>query len=306
MARMPPPQPGEKGGPPTTSAPTPTPAPAPPSPAPTPSAPSKPEKPLGGIAGLIVEELKKANITSSKAHANVLATVKAESNFIPKNESLFYTTVQGLMKTFGKRIPTEEFAQQFVSSKGNDKTEELANVVYAKTDGNSAPGDGYKYRGRGFIQHTGKNQYEALAKGSGIDVVSNPDALNSPEIAAKVIPWFFLKYKKLKVEDMDDMSKVNGAIAFADATRTKSFIGDKAVAREALAASYESKISSGQSIEDASKNVAADQRKQQKPQTPVVINAPSTNNTNIVKNETKVVPVNTASSGANALLSRQT
>jgi hypothetical protein len=40
--------------------------------------------------------------------------------------------------------------------------------------------------------------------------VSNPDALNSPEVAAKaVVPWFFLNYKRLKAEDMESMSKVN-------------------------------------------------------------------------------------------------
>ena len=124
-----------------------------------------------------------------------MATVKAESDFVPKNESLFYTKVEGILGTFGKRAGPKEIAEQFVSTKGNDKSEQLANVVYAKTDGNSEPGDGYKYRGRGFIQHTGKNQYQALAKGSGIDVVGNPDALNSPAVAAKVVPWFFLNYK---------------------------------------------------------------------------------------------------------------
>jgi hypothetical protein len=72
--------------------------------------------------------------------------------------------------------------------------------------------------------------------------------LNSPEVAAKaVVPWFFLDYKRLKPEDMDSMSKVNQAVAFADSTRKKGYIGDKAVKREALAASYESKIASGQS-----------------------------------------------------------
>jgi putative chitinase len=237
------------------------------------------------VAGLIVEELKKANITSPKAHANVLATVKAESDFVPKNESLFYSTVEGILGTFGVRAGPKETAQQFVSTKGNNKSEQLANVVYAKTCGKSEPGDAYKYRRRGFIQHTGKNQYKALAKGSGIDVVSNPDALNSPAIAAKVIPWFFLNYKGLKVADMDSMSKVNGAVAFADDTRKKGYIGDKAVKREALAASYESKISSGQSIEQASTDVASGQRKQQKPTTPINVNAPTTNTTTVVKNE---------------------
>jgi predicted chitinase len=92
----------------------------------------------------------------------------------------------------------------------------LANHVYKSTDGNSAPGDGFKYRGRGFIQHTGKNQYAAISKATGTDLLSNPDALNSPEVASKAIAWFFLNYKRLKPKDMENISKVNKAVGFAD------------------------------------------------------------------------------------------
>ena len=122
-----------------------------------------------------------------------------------------YSTAERIQKIFGKkRIPSEEFAEQFVKN-----PEALANHVYKTTDGNSAEGDGFKYRGRGFIQHTGKNQYSAISKATGVDLVSNPDALNSPEVAAKAIPWFFLNYKRMKPDDMDDMSKVNKAVGFA-------------------------------------------------------------------------------------------
>ncbi len=68
--------------------------------------------------------------------------------------------------------------------------------VYGGRMGN-ASNEGYKYRGRGFLQITGKSAYESFKKFSGIDVVSNPDLLNEPEIAAKAIPWFFLKYKSI-------------------------------------------------------------------------------------------------------------
>jgi len=122
-----------------------------------------------------------------------------------------YSTAERIQKIFGKkRIPSEEFAEQFVKN-----PEALANHVYKTTDGNSAEGDGFKYRGRGFIQHTGKNQYKEISKATGVDLVSNPDALNSPEVAAKAIPWFFLNYKRMKPDDMDDMSKVNKAVGFA-------------------------------------------------------------------------------------------
>jgi putative chitinase len=98
--------------------------------------------------------------------------------------------------------------------------EALANHVYASTDGNSEPGDGWKYRGRGFLQITGKNAYKSLGDYLKIDLISNPDLLNTPEIAAKSIPWFFLVYKKYLTKggqnSLEDISGVNKAVAFSD------------------------------------------------------------------------------------------
>jgi len=259
----------------------PAPAPIAPAPAPAPTAPAKaPEKPLevSGIQATIVKSLNDSGITSPKAHANVLATVKAESNFKVQSENLNYSSPDRIQAVFGpKRIPSPEFAQQFVKN-----PEALANYVYKTTDGNSSPGDGFKYRGRGFIQHTGKNQYAAISKFTGVDVVSNPDALNSPEVAAKAIPWFLLSYKGLKPDDVENMSKVNKAIAFADPT------GKKAAERESSAQQIYASMSSGSGtqVASASTDVASGQRQQAKSQTPIVVNAP-TNNTTVV-NKTQV------------------
>ncbi len=273
-----------------TPAPAPAPAPAAAAPAAAPAAaapaaapakaPSKDEKPLEvtGVQATIVKSLNDSGVTSPKAHANVLATVKAESNFKVQSENLNYTSAERIQNVFGKkRIPSIEDAQPLVKN-----PEALANQVYKTTDGNSAPGDGFKYRGRGFIQHTGKNQYAAISKFTGADVLSNPDLLNSPEIAAKAIPWFLLSYKGLKPDDVENMSKVNKAIAFADPT------GKKAAEREASAQQIQASMSGGSTggqVASASTDVASGQRQQAKPSTPVNINASTTNNTKINKNE---------------------
>ena len=219
---------------------------------------------LSGGLGLVTAVLASAGL-SKKAQANVLAQVEAESNFVPQSESLFYTTAAGIMNTFGKgRIPSEEFAQQFVSKKGDNRSEQLANHVYAKTDGNSSPGDGWKYRGRGFLQITGKNAYKALGDHLKVDLVSNPDLLNTPEIAAKALPWFFLSYKKNLTKgdpkSLEDISLVNKAVGFSDPTRKKGQKGDKDLAREKLALKYAEKdlsiptsVSTGSQIDTASK-----------------------------------------------------
>jgi putative chitinase len=163
-----------------------------------------------GAAGLLASELAQAGV-SEKGQANVLAQVKAESNFVPKSENLNYKSAERIQAVFGKnRIPSVDMAQQFVNN-----PEALANHVYAKTDGNSEPGDGWKYRGRGYLQHTGKNQYVAIKNYTGIDVVTNPDLLNKPEVASKAVVWFFLNYKKKKPEQLDDINQVNKAVGFA-------------------------------------------------------------------------------------------
>jgi putative chitinase len=255
------------------------------------AAPKEGEKPLEvtGVQATIVKSLNESGVTSPKAHANVLATVKAESNFKVQSENLNYSSPQRIMDVFGKRrIPSAEFAEPLVKN-----PEALANEVYKTTDGNSAPGDGFKYRGRGFIQHTGKNQYAAISKFTGADVLSNPDLLNSPDIAAKAIPWFLLSYKKLKPDDVENMSKVNKAIAFSDPT------GKKAAEREASSQQIYASMSGGSTggqVASASTDVASGQRQQAKPSAPVIINASTTNNTKVQKNETVAVnkPQNTA------------
>ena len=233
---------------------------------------------LTGNAGVVASALVAAGL-SSKAQANILAQVESESNFKPRSENLNYSKPEAIQNTFGKnRIPTLEFAKTLVNN-----PEALANHVYAKTDGNSQPGDGWKYRGRGFLQHTGKNQYEAIKKYTGIDVVTNPDLLNDPVVAAKAIPWFFLEYKKRKPEQLDDISVVNKAVAFADVD------GSKAIKRAELAKQYESenlqavpKNDIGNQIDSSSKENKDLKNTENDKSAPTVIN----NNTNTQQNST--------------------
>ena len=213
-------------------------------------APTTPANKPTGLVGSIVNSLKESGITSIKAISNILATIKAETGFKVRSEDTFYRSAEAIQKTFGvRRIPTLEFAQQFVG-----KSEELANEVYKKTDGNSAPGDGYKYRGRGWIQHTGKNQYAAIAKYTGVDVLNNPDLLNDPVVATKALAWFFLKYKNKKPEQLESIGEVNSAVGFADTT------GQKAVVRAKSAELITADISGGQDLEKLNVNVAAAKR----------------------------------------------
>ena len=76
-------------------------------------------------------------------------------------------------------------------------------------------GDGYKYRGRGLIQITGKTNYEAYKRYCKFDVISNPQLLEMPLGAVRSSMWFFAVYANLlKYADADDLltitKRING------------------------------------------------------------------------------------------------
>ena len=57
--------------------------------------------------------------------------------------------------------------------------------------GNAEAGDGYKFRGRGFIQLTGRSNYEAAGKALGLDLLGNPDLASDPATASKIAIWYW-------------------------------------------------------------------------------------------------------------------
>ena len=71
----------------------------------------------------------------------------------------------------------------------------------ATTLGNTMPGDGEKYKGRGYIQLTGKYNYEQAGKALGLDLVKKPELVEKPEVAAKVAVWFWQNRVQPKVAD---------------------------------------------------------------------------------------------------------
>ena len=96
------------------------------------------------------------------------------------------------------------------------KPEMLANVVYANrmANGPTESGDGWRYRGRGLKQLTGKDNYTRCGQGLGLDLVASPDLLLEPEGAALSAAWFWAINKCGPIADADDFvgltKKING------------------------------------------------------------------------------------------------
>lgn len=137
---------------------------------------------------LLIAEMAKLGITDPKEQAAFMAQMDHESGgFKVLSENLNYRASR-LREVFPKYYRTNAEAQ---SDAGNPMA--IANRVYGGRMGNSEAGDGFKYRGRGLIQLTGKSNYIEASKALGIDLVNNPDAASTPEVAAKIAGWFWKK-----------------------------------------------------------------------------------------------------------------
>lgn len=174
----------------------------------------------------IPETAEKFQINTPLRLAHFLAQCGHESaQFRVVNENLNYSA-KGLLGIFKKYFPTEAKAKLY-----ERKPEKIANVVYANRMGNGpeASGEGFKFRGRGYIQLTGKDNYTAFGKAIGEDIASNPDLVSTkyPLLSAA---WFFSKNGLHKMADTGATDQVvtmvtkrvnGGTIGLAD--RIKHF-----------------------------------------------------------------------------------
>jgi putative chitinase len=143
--------------------------------------------------------------------AHFFAQIDHESGLKPISENLNYSSI-GLQTTFKKYFPDKQSAESYQRKPIN-----IANKVYANRMGNGSEqsGDGWRYRGRGFIQITGKENYIKLSKKTGIDFVSNPDLLLEESNAMISALWFWNNNYLLNTwADKDDIltitKKING------------------------------------------------------------------------------------------------
>ena len=115
-------------------------------------------------------------------------TAHESGNFKAFSENLNYGA-KGLRGIFGKYFPTDALARAY-----ERQPQKIANRVYANRMGNGdeASGDGWKYRGRGPLQLTGKNNYRAFGNyiGREQEILDNPD-LVATELGFESALWFF-------------------------------------------------------------------------------------------------------------------
>lgn len=139
-----------------------------------------------------------------------LAQIIHESGHLKYNQENLNYSAKALRSVFGKYFPTDALAEQYAR-----KPEKIANRVYANRMGNGdeASGDGWKYKGAGLIQLTGKTNYTKCSEFLGIDLVNDPSLVyNSPEICVKTACWYWSVNNLNKYADVDDIKTITKRI----------------------------------------------------------------------------------------------
>ena len=168
-----------------------------------------------GIDGKWLEPLNavmdKYEINTKNRQAAFLGQCMEESNNFQRLEENLNYSPERLMEVWPSRFPDLTAAM-----KQAHQPQLLANKVYAGRLGNREEGDGYKFRGRGIIQITGRDEYFYCGNALKIDTLTHPELLIIPENAAMSAGWFWNKKglnQLADIQDYETMTKrINGGL----------------------------------------------------------------------------------------------
>lgn len=170
-------------------------------------------------AAILTETCSVWGIDTPASVSMFLAQVGHESGQLRVMVENLNYSAEGLLNTWPGRF-TPEAAAQYARQPAR-----IANYVYANRGGNgdAASGDGWRYRGRGLIQLTGRANYARYAKEAARDVVSDPAMVERPDIAADAAGWFWAKANLNRFADAGHIEectrRVNGGLKGLDDRR---------------------------------------------------------------------------------------
>jgi putative chitinase len=180
-----------------------------------------------GVAVPLNNAAKDFEICGPKSRAAWVAQIAHESgNFQRLEENLNYSAKR-LAQVWPSRfrLPREGeiILDRFPDGRLNAEAyarrpEKIANEVYANRMGNGPPesGDGWRFRGRGYIQLTGRANYAAYTVETGVDVMQHPDLLTTPRYAAHSAAWFWQRIdgcKYVREGDFEGLTRrINGGL----------------------------------------------------------------------------------------------
>ncbi|WP_312806354.1 glycoside hydrolase family 19 protein [Atlantibacter hermannii] len=136
--------------------------------------------------------MKEFGITAPTDKAMFIAQTGHESLGFTRVVESFNYSVDGLKKTFGKRLTAYQCEMLGrIDGKQTAHQPQIANLVYGGRLGNKSAGDGWKYRGRGLTQITGLENYTKCGTALKLDLVTSPELLEQDRNAARSAAWFY-------------------------------------------------------------------------------------------------------------------
>ena len=165
----------------------------------------------GPVAAAMDAAAQRFDISTPLRVAHFMSQTAYESqDFTRTVENLNYSA-ERLCVVWPSRFPNVSAAAAFAHN-----PEALANRVYANRLGNTQPGDGFQFRGRGYLQITGRANYAATASGTGLPLLEDPDLLAQPTGAALSAGLFWSDHGLNAMADRDDIEaitrRVNGGL----------------------------------------------------------------------------------------------
>jgi len=168
-------------------------------------------------ADALAPAFQKYEIETPDRIASFLAQTGYESGQYNRiEENLNYSTAARLTKVWPKRFPDEASAIPYVNN-----PQGLANLVYANRMGNgdAQSNDGFRYRGRGIIQLTGRSNYDSAGDAMGVNLLETPELLSDPRWAALSAGWYWqsrglneLADDRTHDDDLEDFARITRRI----------------------------------------------------------------------------------------------
>lgn len=159
------------------------------------------------------QAMGEAEINTPLRQAAFLAQVAHESMEFRRFEENLNYRADRLLQVFGRHFHDLDEAQEYAH-----QPEKIANRVYANRLGNGdeASGDGWRYKGKGLIQLTGKNNYQEAGKFLNQDLVDNPDMAKDLDMGARIAAWYWTSRKLNPLADNEQFDtltkKINGGL----------------------------------------------------------------------------------------------
>ena len=198
-------------------------------------------------SALMLKTAIDSGITDPKELANIMGNASVETaGFKTMHERLNYSSAENLIKAVSstdERFSMKEIREAIASK----DPQRIATMAYEnrKDLGNTEPGDGWRFHGRGYFQYTGRDNYERYGEKFGVDLANNPDQAADPKLAAKLA----VAYWKDKVPESlrDDPRRagaiINGGPNGADARVERSQSWSKEITPELVEGVRSGKIS---------------------------------------------------------------